>query len=63
MESKGTEEALVRVSADEHPAREMPLLELEGNRFEGVVIEDLPEGLHSILVQVGEGAVILEGNS
>lgn len=56
-----SEEALVRVSADEHPVREMPLLELEGNRFEGVVIEDLPEGLHGILVQVGEGAVILEG--
>ncbi len=58
---RGSEEALVRVSADERPAREMPLLELEGNRFEGIVIEDLPEGLHSIQIQVGEGAVILEG--
>jgi len=58
---RGSEEALVRVSADERPAREMPLLELEGNRFEGIVIEDLPEGLHSIQVQVGKGAVILEG--
>jgi len=58
---RGSEVALVRVSADEQPAREMPLLELEGRGFEGVAIEDLPEGLHSIQIQVGEGAVILEG--
>ena len=42
-------------------SREMPLLEIEGNRFEGIVIEDLPEGSHNLQIQVGEGAVILEG--
>jgi hypothetical protein len=58
---KGSEEARVRVSADEHPAREMPLPELEGRGFEGIVFEDLSEGLHNLKIQVEEGAVILEG--
>jgi len=58
---RASEEAVVRVSADERPAREMPLQESEGNRFEGSITEDLPEGPHSIQIQAGEGAVILEG--
>jgi hypothetical protein len=57
------ETAELRAAADDRPAREMPLQELEGDRFEGIAAGDLPEGPHSLTMQVGEGAVILEGFS
>ncbi len=55
------ESAVVNVSADERPARETKLQTLEGDRFELDVEESLPEGPHSLQIQLAEGAVILEG--
>lgn len=55
------ETADLRAAVDDRPVREMPLQELEGNRFEGIAARELPEGPHSLLLQVGLGAVILEG--
>ena len=57
------ETAELRAAAGDRPVREMPLQELEGNRFEGIAAGELPEVPHSLTLQVGEGAVILEGFS
>jgi len=57
------EVAELRAAVDDRPVREMPLQDLEGDRFEGIAAGDLPEGPHSLHLQVGQGAVILEGFS
>ncbi|MGE5855296.1 MAG: hypothetical protein ACM34C_01935 [Syntrophaceae bacterium] len=57
------EMAELRAAADDLPVREIPLQDLEGDRFEGIAAGDLPEGPHSLHLQVGLGEVILEGFS
>jgi hypothetical protein len=52
---------VILASYDEHPVREASLKSLEGNRFESHFDEILTEGPHSLQVQIGEGAAILEG--
>jgi hypothetical protein len=54
---------VLRASVGDQPPREATLEELEGGRFEATVAEGLPEGLHSLQLQVGQGAVVLEGFS
>lgn len=58
---RASEAAVLRVSVGDQPPREATLEELEGGRFEATVAEGLPEGLHSLQLQVSEGSVILEG--
>ncbi len=53
--------AALRASVGGLPPREVSLEELEGGRFEASVAQGLPEGPHSLLLQVSEGSVILEG--
>lgn len=58
-----SETALLRAAIGDQPPREVSLEELEGGRFEATVAESLPEGPHSLQLQVAEGTVILEGFS
>jgi len=58
---RASEAAMLRASVGDQPPREVILEELEGGRFEATVAEGLPEGTHSLLLQVSEGAVVLEG--
>lgn len=52
---------VILASYDEHPSREVSPQALEGDRFEFHFDEILTEGPHSLQVQIGEGAAILEG--
>ncbi len=58
---KLTENSLITVSIDDHPARETVPQALEGDRFELDPDESLVDGPHSLQVHFVEGAVILEG--
>lgn len=53
--------AVLRVSVGDQPPRQATLVDLEGGRFEAVLAEGLPEGPHSLHLQVSEGSVVLEG--
>lgn len=58
---RASEAAVLTASVGEQPPRQVILEELEGGRFEAIAAESLPDGPHSLLLQVAEGSVILEG--
>ena len=60
---RASETILLRSSVGEQPPREVTLEETDGGRFEATLSERLPEGPHSLHLQVAEGTVILEGFS
>ncbi|NPV03509.1 MAG: hypothetical protein HPY67_02130 [Syntrophaceae bacterium] len=58
-----SEAAALRAMVGDLPPRELVFEDIEDGRFEATVAQGLPEGPHSLLLQVSEGSVVLEGLS